>query len=247
MRQAIHLFLERIVQFFLAMAMDIAPQRGHAVQIFPAMIVDQVMTVSAADNHRVFAHPFLHLRERMPEVSMVKPFQLVGVGGHSRLISSKTFNALSICPSLWVAITVMRKRDVPTGTVGGRMPWANTPRSSKTPDNAMQRAASPTISGKIGLSLFPNSNPSLLSPNFNFWQLSRSASRRCGSFCISSMAANAIAITAGGSEVVKMKLRQRLISKSHNPRLPATYAPKPPSALPSVPICTNTRDDKSNL
>ncbi len=116
----------------------------------------------------------------------------------------------------------MRKREVPTGTVGGRMPWANTPRSSNAADKAMQRAASPTISGKIGLSLLPNSNPSRLSPCFSFWQLCRSASRRCGSLCTRSMAASAIAITAGGSEVVKIKLRQRLISKSHNSRLPAT-------------------------
>ena len=125
--------------------------------------------------------------------------------------------------SLCVAISVMRKRDVPGGTVGGRMPCANTPRSSNAADNAMHRSASPTISGKIGLSLSPKSNTepaqSLLAALDSY---RRSAARRSGSLCTKSMAASAIAITAGGSEVVKIKLRQRLINKSRSARLPAT-------------------------
>jgi hypothetical protein len=45
------------------------------------------------------------------------------IAGHDRFFtSSKTLKARSICPMLCVAIKVMRKREVPSGTVGGRMP-----------------------------------------------------------------------------------------------------------------------------
>ena len=74
MRQAIDLVLKRVVQLFLAMAVNIAPQRRNTVQIFPTMIVDQIMAVAAADDHRVLAHPFLHLREWMPKIGVVELF-----------------------------------------------------------------------------------------------------------------------------------------------------------------------------
>ena len=35
----------------------------------------------------------------------------------------------SSSPARWVAITVKRRREEPSGTVGGRIPWAKTPRS----------------------------------------------------------------------------------------------------------------------
>ena len=50
-----------------------------------------------------------------------------------------------------------------------------------------------------------------------------------------------MASTTGGNEVVKMKLRARLTSRSFSFAVPATYAPKAPRALPRVPICTSTR------
>ena len=51
----------------------------------------------------------------------------------------------------------------------------------------------------------------------------------------------AAAQAAGGSAVVKTKVRARGDSQSVRPREPATKAPKLPSALPSVPMSTSTR------
>ena len=53
------------------------------------------------------------------------------------------------------AITASRSRDVSAGTVGGRMAWANTPRSSARSLALTASAASPTISGTICVSESP--------------------------------------------------------------------------------------------
>ena len=50
----------------------------------------------------------------------------------------------------------------------------------------------------------------------------------------------------GGNPVVKMNVRARLTSSSMSDALPATYAPKLPSALLSVPISTSTRPRRSS-
>ena len=54
----------------------------------------------------------------------------------SRATSSKTFSAWSMCSRVCVAISVMRNREVPAGTVGGRIPWAN-PLVATSSDNFM--------------------------------------------------------------------------------------------------------------
>ena len=113
-------------------------------------------------------------------------------------------------------------REVPGGTVGGRMPWANIPRSSSCSESFMQAPASPMMSGNIALAGGRVSNPSERSPSDRCRQLSHKTARRSGSRSARSTAAIAMAITAGGKAVVKMKLRQRLINSSRSARLPAT-------------------------
>ena len=114
------------------------------------------MAVAAADDDGILGHPFQHLRERVPEISMVELLELLVLGGHwSRPTSVKTARARSMCARVWVAIKVIRRRDVPSGTVGGRIPWAKTPRSKSCSEKRMHLAASPIISGKIGLALSP--------------------------------------------------------------------------------------------
>ena len=49
----------------------------------------------------------------------------------------------------WVAITVRRRRELPSGTVGGRIAWAKTPSRSARSHSAVAARASPTISGMI--------------------------------------------------------------------------------------------------
>ena len=56
---------------------------------------------------------------------------------------------------MWVAITVILNREVAGGTVGGRIPWANTPRENRYSENFMHASASPTMSGRIWLWLSP--------------------------------------------------------------------------------------------
>src|SRR5690349_11401568 len=117
-------------------------------------------------------------------------------------------------PRLCVAITVIRRRDVPGGTVGGRIPCANTPCSKSFCENCMQLSASPTISGNIGLCKSLSPKPSRFNPSDKNRQFSHNRSRRSGSRATRSMAAMAMAIIAGGNAVVKMKLRQRLIKSA---------------------------------
>src|SRR3989338_10502717 len=47
------------------------------------MDIDQVMPLSTFDNQWLFTHPLLHLRERMPDISVIQPFKLFVVRGHS--------------------------------------------------------------------------------------------------------------------------------------------------------------------
>ena len=68
------LLADRVVEFLLAVTVHVAPQRGNPVEIFSSMHVDQVIAVAAADDAGLFAHPFLHLRERMPEIRVVQLF-----------------------------------------------------------------------------------------------------------------------------------------------------------------------------
>ena len=60
-----------------------------------------------------------------------------------------------MCARVCVAMTVIRSRDVPSGTVGGRIPCAKMPRDNNCSEKRMHFPASPMISGKIGLALAP--------------------------------------------------------------------------------------------
>ena len=94
----------------------------------------------------------------------------------------------------WVAITVKRSREEPSGTVGGRIPWAKTPRSSSRSQSSIVRSASPTSTGTIwvcraaGGEALGGERRRAASPR---WRCSRST--RCGSASSSSSAASAAA------------------------------------------------------
>ena len=59
----------------------------------------------------------------------------------------------------WLAITVSRSLEVPSGTVGGRIACANTPRSSVRSQSAVARRASPTVTGTIWVRDAPIGSP----------------------------------------------------------------------------------------
>ena len=54
-------------------------------------------------------------------------------------------------PASWVAIATRRSREVPSGTVGGRVAWANTPPCRGASHTDMAVCASPTTRGTIGI------------------------------------------------------------------------------------------------
>jgi hypothetical protein len=74
MGDAVDLDADRVIDFPLAVAVNIAPKRGNPVQVLSSLHVDQKMAFAAADDARLLAHPLLHLRERMPEKTLVELF-----------------------------------------------------------------------------------------------------------------------------------------------------------------------------
>ena len=63
---------DRPVDPLVAMAVDVAPERGDAVDVAPALAVDQVAALAALDQQRLFLAPALLLGERVPEVVAIE-------------------------------------------------------------------------------------------------------------------------------------------------------------------------------
>ena len=63
---------DRAVDPRVAMAVDVAPERGDAVEVAAALDVDQVAALGPLDHQRLFLAPGLLLGERMPEVVAIE-------------------------------------------------------------------------------------------------------------------------------------------------------------------------------
>ena len=83
-------------------------------------------------------------------------------------------------PCVCEAITARRRRDVPSGTVGGRIAWANTPRSIASSQIRIACSASPTTSGTIWVVEPATSKPSRASSSRSASPLACRRSTRCG-------------------------------------------------------------------
>ena len=105
------------------------------------------------------------------------------------------------------AITARRRREVPSGTVGGRMAWAKTPRSIASSQMRIACLASPTTSGTICVVEPATSKPSRASSSRRASPLAWSFSTRWGCSVRSSSAASAPATAGGGGAVEKMNGR----------------------------------------
>ena len=121
-----------------------------------------------------------------------------------------------------VAVTIVRTRALPCGTVGKPMPCANTPSSNSRSESFMASAASPTMTGVIGLSLRPVSRPRAASPALKKRVLSQSRSMRPSSDSSTSSAARQVAVTDGGCEVENRNGRALWCRNSISDRDPAT-------------------------
>ena len=140
------------------------------------------------------------------------------------------------------AVTLIRSRLVPLGTVGGRIAATrNCCCSTRFPARTVS-SGSPRMTGMIG----PLDRSRSGSPNRVSSSRSRSLSacslvRRSGSASIRSNAVTAAAQTAGGNAVEKTCVREEFRSQSTRAFDPATNPPSAPTALLSVPIRTPTR------
>src|ERR1039458_2492467 len=147
----------------------------------------------------------------------------------------KTSSAWSSSGLVWVAVTMVRTRALPFGTVGKPMPVASTPSAKSSRESSCATLASPTITGVMGVSLIPVLNPADIKPCLKYLVLLHRFFIRSGSCSSTSKAARQAAATAGGCEVEKRNGRARWYRNSIRSRLPHTYPPSTPIALESVP------------
>jgi hypothetical protein len=91
-------------------------------------------------------------------------------------------------------VATSRSRDVPSGTVGGRIAWAKTPCSSAAAQRASAASGAPTTSGTIGIAEGST-------PNASRNTRALACSRPTSAPSISSSARSAAPIDGGGSAV----------------------------------------------
>jgi hypothetical protein len=108
-------------------------------------------------------------------------------------------------------MSASRSRDVPSGTVGGRIAWAKTPPSIAISHTRIARSASPTTSGTICVDEPATSKPSRASSSRMTPALACSLSTISGCSCRTSRAASAPATAGGGRAVEKMSDRAVLV------------------------------------
>ena len=122
-------------------------------------------------------------------------------------------------------MTASRSREVPSGTVGGRMAWAKTPPSKARSHTRMACPASPTTSGTTCVVDPATSKPSRASASRSAPALACRRSARSGRASTSPSAASAPATAGGGGAVEKMKGRAALTSQRAVVRSVAAKAP----------------------
>src|SRR5262245_63034100 len=98
MREAVDLLLDGVIQLLLPVAVDVAPKRRNAVEIFSSRVIHQIVTIGPADDDGILFHPLLHLRKRMPQVVMIDLLQSLVIGAHASSFSeANASKAFSIC------------------------------------------------------------------------------------------------------------------------------------------------------
>ena len=89
-REPVELRPDRGVDGRLAMTVHGDPQRGDAVEVAPAVGVDQVHALGRGDDERVVARPHRVLGERMPDVREVGGDQVRrGTPDHARILAGR--------------------------------------------------------------------------------------------------------------------------------------------------------------
>ena len=107
-----------------------------------------------------------------------------------------------------------RRRELPSGTVGGRIAWANAPRRRAASQSAVAESGAPTTSGMIGIVPGSTAKPcpaSSARSNRAFSCARETISGRAASRCSASRAAPS---EGGGRAVEKISVRARLTRKA---------------------------------
>src|SRR2546427_1915169 len=123
-----------------------------------------------------------------------------------------------------MAETIVRTRHLSAGTVGKTIPCAKTPSSKRRLLKRIASAPSPTITGVIGVSLFPVLNPSCCKPRLKKAVFSQRRSTRLLSSSRISRAAIQVATTDGGCEVLKSTGRDRKSTRLNSSHSQISYA-----------------------
>ena len=71
MGHPVELVADRLVDPRVPVAVDVAPERGDAVDVAAAVGVDQIRALAPLDHERLLFRPSLLLGERMPDVALI--------------------------------------------------------------------------------------------------------------------------------------------------------------------------------
>src|SRR5579862_574942 len=166
--------------------------------------------------------------DRDPRVERERRGRPGGRGRHPEIrpsswpTRSKADTARSRCSSVSAAVTIVRRRAWSRATVGYTTEVAKMPSSNSRPERRIAASESPTMTGVIGVSERPVSNPRRASSALNRFVLAHSRSMSHGSSSMTRIASRHAAATAGGWEVENRNGRARWIRRSRRFREPAT-------------------------
>ena len=235
---------QRLIQPRVVVAVNVAPQRADAIEVAPAVGVEEEVAVARRDHQRI---PLRHLRERVPQHRRSRSTSSREIVRHAldapRHSTAATAAIVDVlCRHGRVRRLIAQPRGCPRHG-RRRMPWTNTPRSNSralschhaliiTDDERRDRrvardrrarARAPRNCRVALASVRRRSSPSL--PR-----------------TISSARASPPRTIIGGSAVENTSDRARFHSSFAIAGVVATNAPYAPSAFPNVPTSTIRHD-----
>src|SRR5262249_47547735 len=103
----------------LAMAMEVGPDRGVCIEVFPAARVAKQRPFALGDDDRPALDPIAHLRERVPDKLAIKPGKVHRSNASAPRPTARNASAnCSMSELVCAAETVRRRRALPRATVG---------------------------------------------------------------------------------------------------------------------------------
>src|SRR5260370_39996338 len=79
----VQLISDRLIELGNPMAVNVAPQRGNPIDVFPAVKIDQHAPLGALNDNGPLPRIGLHRRKRMPDVIPIPLFELFARRRHS--------------------------------------------------------------------------------------------------------------------------------------------------------------------